>query len=271
MKVWELSAAEASMSLILKNRDEDKHLFSDHFAGEPMKEWWVPVKLLTYKKGRYKDFPYFRNGSPVFTKKTFDTLYTLICDYVEFLPILHDELELKLINVINVVKAVDYSRSKIRSMSDGTFTGFYSICFLEEAVKGHPIFKIPEYPRSRVFVSDEFRKRVLDAKLKGFDFEEIWDSEITEEMDNVREQKYADMLAEIERNKGIEYDWNEAVQKVKAGQAMASGKWRLQTDKTGNMLIGQFAENCELYWSDPIYIPPILLILKWHEIEKSDM
>jgi len=46
------------------------------------------------------------------------------------------------------------------------------------------------------------------------------------------------LLAVIDGYTGPTGDWAVAVKKVKDGQAMVSGTWKLQTDATGKMLIG---------------------------------
>lgn len=72
-------------------------------------------------------------------------------------------------------------------------------------MRGRRFFVLCYRGRGEVIVSDAFRDRVLEAKLKGFEFKEVWDSEVTEEMERERQRKYEEMLASIERNKGKEY------------------------------------------------------------------
>jgi hypothetical protein len=58
------------------------------------------------------------------------------------------------------------------------FVRFRKYSFVLEVVRDQPIFKLPEEKITRVFVSDLFRDRVLAAGLKGFEFTEIWDSQM---------------------------------------------------------------------------------------------
>jgi len=51
----------------------------------------------------------------------------------------------------------------------------------------------------RIYVSDEFRDLVLKSKLKGIEFNLIWDSEVTDEMEQKLVQAYEAKLAEIEK------------------------------------------------------------------------
>jgi len=51
---------------------------------------------------------------------------------------------------------------------------------------------------------------------------------------------------------------------------MASGKWKLQTDDKGTVLLGTLEDDLKYHWIDPIYIPSVLLDCKWHEVERSE-
>ena len=57
---------------------------------------------------------------------------------------------------------------------------FKKYVFLPDIVSGNHIFKISDEKTRYPFVSDEFRKRVIDNNLKGFKFELAWDSEENE-------------------------------------------------------------------------------------------
>lgn len=54
---------------------------------------------------------------------------------------------------------------------------FIKLAFIEEKVRGNHIFKLVEKKLSPVYVSDEFRQRVINNGLTGFKFELVWDSE----------------------------------------------------------------------------------------------
>lgn len=54
---------------------------------------------------------------------------------------------------------------------------FIKYVFNEGNINGVDLFKIKEEPLKRPFVSDKFRKRVVEEELQGFIFELAWDSE----------------------------------------------------------------------------------------------
>ena len=47
--------------------------------------------------------------------------------------------------------------------------------FFGDRLAGATIFKIPQFPRSEVYVTDEFRKLVIDNGLLGFKFINLWE------------------------------------------------------------------------------------------------
>jgi hypothetical protein len=49
--------------------------------------------------------------------------------------------------------------------------------FKENVIGNNSIFKIPQFPTVDVLVTEEFVRLVEENELKGFVFEELWDSE----------------------------------------------------------------------------------------------
>src|SRR5690606_31238632 len=94
--------------------------------------------------------------------------------------------------------------------------------------------------------------------------------DVTVEQEKEWQQQYEVALAAIEACKGPTVEWAEAVKKVEEGRAMASGTWKLQADATGNLLIGSLVGGGEYSWTDPIYLPPVLVSRQWHEADRSE-
>ena len=80
-------------------------------------------------------------------------------------------------NITKVIDCIDYDNAEYKSLPDGKIMFFTKYAFIEDKVKNQHIFKIPEFKTSRFFVSDEFKKRVEDTGMKGFEFRLLWDSE----------------------------------------------------------------------------------------------
>ncbi|KHL92696.1 hypothetical protein QW71_27560 [Paenibacillus sp. IHB B 3415] len=107
--------------------------------------------------------------------------------------------------------------------------------------------------------------------MPGLDFSVVYDSEFTEEMEQERQLKYEEALLVIERNKGEEFIYTEAEQRMDQGQAVGSGKWRMQFDDDGEFWLGELTLELIYRWGRPVYIPPILLGYTWHEVEKCEI
>ncbi len=262
MKIYRLDSSEDSMALASKGNTivtEQVRMAK----GKPLNERWAPQEVYTYKKGKKRDFPHLRSGFPIFIPKVIEVVHDLIDKKVELLPLLHEELELYLGNVTEIVDCLDVEKSNPR---------YYEFSFRNERIAGNEtIFKIPERIHADVFVTDAFRDRVLQAKLKGFEFTEVWDTGTTDDMRQEQQQKYEDLLASIDRNKGQEFAWNDMYAMVEAGKAMASGKWKLQADANGEIWLGQLADDLAYHWMIPAFYPLPLYDMKWHEAERSAM
>lgn len=263
-------AGNNNMSVDPINYDSFDYVFG--FNGRPTTDW-KPAQLKVIKKGKFQDFAYLHGGIPIFNRNSLDVLNDLLFEFVELLDVevTNNIVELKMVNVVNLIDAVDYSRSVPERTLRGKVNGFKKMHFLDDKVAMQTIFKTPEFPYTRVYVSDKFRDVVLASKLKGFEFIEAWDSERTDEIEKDEQQRFEAILAEIEKNKGTEFSWSDAVGMVKQGTAVASGSWKLQNDKDGNMQISRLSLDCKYSWINSDIVPPILIGLKWHEVEKSDM
>lgn len=54
-------------------------------------------------------------------------------------------------------------------------------------------------------------------------------------------------------------------------KVVASGKWRMQLDENGELWLANFTPDLIYCWGQPIYIPPVLMLFQWHEVEKSEI
>ncbi|WP_407712621.1 imm11 family protein [Clostridium botulinum] len=93
-------------------------------------------------------------------------------------PLSYDKGDYSVINVTNVKDCVDYEKAEVKRFkgSDKIFR-FIKYAFKPESIKNEHIFKVCEYSKIFVFVSDEFKNLVESSGLKGFLFIEVWDSE----------------------------------------------------------------------------------------------
>ncbi len=59
----------------------------------------------------------------------------------------------------------------------GEIFWFDKYAFKEETIKDKNIFKSTEEPLGKAFVSEEFKRLVIENNLTGFDLKLVWDSE----------------------------------------------------------------------------------------------
>jgi hypothetical protein len=143
------------------------------FRGAPAQQPWVPVPVKldpVPRKTRaqaHGDYPSFLES--VVTERALDVLRPLIADCVEILPLAYPVEPLFLLNVLRVIDCLDYERAVYHRYSDGTPGAIERYAFKPGSTDGHHIFKIKRY-ESWTFVSDEFKRRVDDAGLLGFQF-----------------------------------------------------------------------------------------------------
>ncbi|MDQ0110674.1 imm11 family protein [Paenibacillus harenae] len=267
MKIWRMFTDHNNMVVDQVNPDSFKLV--DDFTGKLIVNWNTP-ELIVIKKGENREFPHISAGIPIFSDLIIGKLEKVLKENVQLLDVnvVNYDINLKIINVLNIYDAVDYKRSIPETTLSGRIKGFKELHFKLEKVASHPIFKIHELPLS-VFVSDEFRESVLQAKLKGFDFIETWSSEENNVTTQEEYIKYVKKLEEMEINKGSEFTWSDAMVLVDEGKTVASGSWKIHKDEKGNIQISRFGYNSQYYLVDTSDVPSELNELKWHEVERS--
>lgn len=269
MKVYQFKHNDSSMEL---NTLDWNHELASDFNGEAKEKVWTPTKVKTLYKKKYRDFPRLRIGKPVMNVNVKKVFEVHISREVEFLPLTHDELELYLVNVTNVLDCVDWNRSDIRRYSDGDWAGFNKLVFdFSKIPLGTYMFKIKQTATVEVFVTDLFKTLVEKHKFKGLNFSLLCDSEFTRDKEEEQQDLYDLALEEIEKNKGDQYSYEDARELVDQGEAMASGQWKIQLSKQGEFLLGELLKDLSYQWIIPTYIPPVLLLKSWHKVSKSEI
>lgn len=177
MKIWKLKfEVDLYDNLIPKETFSTEEIQS--FDGRSKLSNWKPIEVTRMepeKNIQLGDAPGF--FLPVFSKKAVEILKPLIQNYVEFLPLIFEE-KYYVINVVNVLDAIDYDLSEYKTFRDGKrIMAFKKYCFKVEAIGENHIFKIIDEKRRGAFVTDKFKSIVEKNNLNGFKFELVWDSE----------------------------------------------------------------------------------------------
>jgi hypothetical protein len=148
-------------------------------AGKVYTGAWVPptvhLRRVDERRRRLKqaDFPGLGHDVPVFTANAVARLRPLLDSFGQFLPLRCDGAELYFYNVTCVLDAFDSKRGKFFKI-DGRKMYIERHAFIPEKVRDAVIFKIPEYPFGKIYVTRTFIRAVEDHGLVGFEYRPLW-------------------------------------------------------------------------------------------------
>ncbi|MDX8534788.1 hypothetical protein RFM41_26510 [Mesorhizobium sp. VK25A] len=167
------------------------------FAVSEGQEWVLPVDDDTYEvffsldgrslEGReppvmrhieegerlYSDFPWLGGHAPLLRQPAVDALAATLRPYGELIPLRGEKVWL--LNVTNVIDALDEARSQIVRFDDGDILAIERYAFDAAKIGTAEVFKLP-MRASPVFVNDVFVERVGKAGLRNVSFEPVWRS-----------------------------------------------------------------------------------------------
>lgn len=177
MKIWILDCdVDHYENLTWKGQLDIDYIQS--FDGTKKTENWSPMKVQRMYDREFSNTPGLSPHIPVFDEKAICVLGDLLAGNAEILPLDCEDGNFYAINVINVMNCIDYEKSQYKTFRDGKrIMRFTKYVFTEKKIEGANLFKTQDEPLKRPFVSEEFRKRVVDNNLTGFKFELAWDSE----------------------------------------------------------------------------------------------
>ena len=181
MKIWKLLPDTVNYSSLVMKPTISIDLIKS-FDGRTQQATWNPI-LLDYSINNdffeLSDYPSF--SLPVCSKSAVTIFSEEIKGCLEFLPVItcfKSNCQFFIMNVINVVSAIDYSKSQYKCFKDGKrIIAFQKYAFLEDVVNDQIIFKTVDEKRSTPFVTQAFIDIVVENNLKGFMFKLVWDSE----------------------------------------------------------------------------------------------
>lgn len=274
MKIWQWGfEADKYETVSFPNPEDSRKYLRRRFNTEPLGEEWKNVHIEVTGSRKIGDCTGINSNIPIFSERTIQVLVPYLASNVELLPLQHPARSFYAVNVTRLIDGLDYENSIIEYIEEHptVIKNVSRFAFKKDIIQDYPIFKIPEYKRLRVFVTDTFKVAVEANELKGFTFELLWDSESSVDAEADLERRYQEMLAAVERNKGEEFSFQVAEHRILDGEGFASGKWRLQQAPDGTVRLGSLQADGSYNWMQPIYYPPILLDLKWHVVDTLPM
>lgn len=183
MKIYRMTnVSDDYMSIVLKEQsNENYNYLKDKFEGKMIGEDWVILDVISFNKGKKKESDAIRfwdkTGAIVLSEKAVGCLKDMLQGVTEILPLNHPKFDLYIVNVVNVIDALDENRSEITRFPDGNIMRVDKHSFTSKLVEEeHHIFKIPQSLKSHSFVSEKFVNTVNEFGLKGFVFKEVWNS-----------------------------------------------------------------------------------------------
>lgn len=181
MRIWKLDCDVNTYENLAwgANEFEIDLDFIHSFIGVSKEKNWIPLHLKRMHGDReFSNTPGLSAHIPVFDKKAVDVVREYLIGNAEILPIFCEDKEFFIINVTSVLDCIDYESSEYKTFRDGVrIMRFVKYAFIEDKIKNVHLFKIKDEPVRRPFVSDAFRKKILDSDLIGFEFELVWDSD----------------------------------------------------------------------------------------------
>lgn len=148
-------------------------------AGRPQADSWVPFDVeLVSRKGRRAleavDSPYLDGSFLVVKDAVLPRVKQELAPYVEFLPLRCAQQPLTLLNVLQVVDALDEEESDLkRFASSGRIMFVNRHVFRPEAVPSDGLFRIPQAVED--MFCTEATAEVLRERLTGLNLRPVWE------------------------------------------------------------------------------------------------
>lgn len=145
----------------------------------------VPIKERTFDKiypSKYKDEIDKPIGdvfsveisSFILNEKSYKVLYPYLKNHSQIFKIKSDNKIFYVVNVIDIIDCLNYDKSELKYFSSsGRVMNVEKYVFKTEKLKNATIFKLPEFPKSISYVTEEFKKAVEENNITGFKFKEL--------------------------------------------------------------------------------------------------
>ena len=194
MKIYEVNFSDEydvcgidfeACRLISKVERYDMYFNFDGSSKE--KSWWPRIMERLNEAPKLGDYISHLDGDVIILeKKAIDKLKPIMGN-IEILPLKCPFGDYWAINVLDVLKCIDYEKSEFDLLSDELEDGrpdimcFSKYEFIKEKIQGYNIFKIIDKPGSAIFVNDTFVDEVKKHGITGFQFDLVWQDEKPDE------------------------------------------------------------------------------------------
>ncbi len=127
--------------------------------------WSFPAK-----SNKPCNFPSLFGSLPIFSGRAGKRLEAILRGNGEILALQCKEGDYVAFNVTNMINALNVERSEIVYFASGKVLDIKRFVFNARGIPANGVFKIPQMPLGRVFVTEEFVSIVQESRLRGFLF-----------------------------------------------------------------------------------------------------
>lgn len=200
LKIYQTFPAEGFRGLTMVDPLSRDRCWRQLDGDTPIAAQWLPPRVRFLRAEEYADpdYPYLREpprwngdfpsaaGLPlVFTTRSLSVLRGMLESHVEFLPLWSAEGEFTVVRALRIIDALDKERSIIdwrhqtkrakEALLPRTASRVIRYVFRDELLAGVPIFRLPELASCLYwFVTEDFRRAVVDSGLRGLGFRLLW-------------------------------------------------------------------------------------------------
>lgn len=186
MKIWKIESALGeyeSFQLVNKDREFLREFKKRILCGKNQKEELVNLEVEVVEGTQRSDSPKFwsASGTLIFSKRAKECVEEFLGNCVEFIPIKYKDSFFYLVNILEVIDAINYEKVILRKLDTGLVVGIEEYSFIADKVQRTPMFKVLLNGRiysTEIYVSDKLKKKIEADNLIGFKFIEVWDSTV---------------------------------------------------------------------------------------------
>lgn len=179
MVIWFLSHDLSPKIALIGLKDTDAAYGKPivYYQGQQLCEQWEAPETMFYIEDETNvitDFPFHKHGILCCETKILQEIQPILGHEIEVLPIHVEGYEYSLLNVVNVLDALDKPKCGFEHFRSGDVKKIFRYAFKEEVLKGTYIFKTPELTVTDIYCTDAFRDLVLSRGWTGLKFTQVY-------------------------------------------------------------------------------------------------
>jgi hypothetical protein len=186
MKIWQVQCdVMAFAPIYLSDRVAYRELPS--FDGKPVRDLWRLFEAYFHEGMQVGDFYYLSPGAMAANARAIDPMPEKLVSEVEVLPLTVASGPVVIINVLNVIDCLNEPESELkRYASSGRVMKVLRYSLETAGLADEYLFKIPQFPRTKIFATQRFLTYVSDHDLTGLEFDLVFDDDAVAKNESYR-------------------------------------------------------------------------------------